>query len=163
MLPYQGQNFPQASSSSGSFMNKIFGGIADTNRMLLGHTLTKDLISHRENEGANAQIRVDTNRSVTKAASDQWLTKKNYAANRTHLRAVNKMTNQPEIYPEGHKKAGQPNPNAWSGAVQAANEKGTAFQKNPTFSGTSDKTSTTSDTSDTGYTPPTSQNDPTLI
>lgn len=162
-MPYFGQNFPAPTSSSGSFMNKIFGGIADTNRMLLGHSLTKDLITHRENEGADAQIRVDTNRATTKAAADQWLTKKNYAANRAHLRAVNKMTNQPEYYPEGHPKAGQPNPNAWSGAVQAASEKNTAFQKNPTYTGKKYENETKPDTSNTG-TPPQDNNDqPTLF
>ena len=161
-MPYFGQNFPAPTSSSGSFMNKIFGGIADTNRMLLGHSLTKDLITHRENEGADAQIRVDTNREVTKAAANNWLTKKNYSANRTHLRAVNKMTTQPEIYPAGHPKAGQPNPNAWSGAVQAANEKGTAFQKNPTYTGKKYENPDTSDISNTDL--PSQNNDqPTLF
>jgi cytoskeletal protein RodZ len=148
-------------------MNKIFGGIADTNRMLLGHSLTKDLITHRENEGADAQIRVDTNREATKAAADKWRTREYYKANREHLKKVNRMTNQPEYYPEGHKKAGQPNPDYWTGAVQAGNEKGTSFQKNPTYTGKPAASATTPDTSttetNTGYTPPPSQNEPTYF
>ena len=131
------QSFPQASQSSGLFMNKIFGGIADTNRMILGHSLAKDLITHREQTGAEFQMKVDTNREVSKAAANAWVTKKNYAANRAHMKAVNKMTNEPKVYPAGHKKAGQPNPNYWSGHLQAANANGTAFQKNPTFTGVS--------------------------
>ena len=163
-MPYFGQNFPEPTSSSGSFMNKIFGGIADTNRMLLGHSLTKDLITHRENEGADAQIRVDTNREVSKAAANQWLTKKNYSSNRSHLRAVNKMTNAPDVYPAGHPKAGQPNPNAWSGAVQAANEKGTSFQKNPTYTGKSSKDDRIPDpSSETGTGTPPKDDQPTLF
>lgn len=134
-MPYFGQNFPAPSNSGGSFFNKLMGGIADTNRMIMGHQLAKDLISHRESEGAHYQQQVDTNREVVKGAMNAWTTRKNYASNRAHIRAVNKMTNIPDVYPEGHPKAGQPNPNAWSGAVQAVNQNGTAFQKNPTYTG----------------------------
>ena len=133
-MPYFGQNFPQPINNGGGFANKLFGGIADTNRMLLGHSLMKDLITHRENEGADAQMRVDKNREVTKAAANQWLTKKNYAANRSHLRSVNKMTNAGRVYPSDHPQAGQPvNGSDWSGVIQSANEKGTSFQKTPTW------------------------------
>jgi hypothetical protein len=135
-MPYFGQNFPAPTNTGGSFLNKIMGGVADTNRMVLGHQLAKDLVSHREEVGAHFQQQVDTNREVAKAAMNTWTTRKNYAANRSHLRAVNKMTNAGQVYPEGHPQEGQPvNPNNWSGVIQAATTGGTSFQRTPTFTG----------------------------
>ncbi len=46
-VPYFGQNFPKARSGGGGFASRFFGGIADIQRMRVGHELTKDLMYER--------------------------------------------------------------------------------------------------------------------